>query len=74
MIDYVVHENIKYDICGNAMGFETNGVTSHDTLLPNDTYCNGVVKVSAFYLGTEKTCQCNDCRKAILKNALESLG
>ena len=74
MKDYVIHEYIKCDICGNAMGFETNGVTSHDTSFPNGTYCNCVVKVSAFYLGTEKTCLCNDCRKAILRNSLESLG
>lgn len=51
MRDYVVHEYIKCDICGNDMGFETNGVTSHDTSVPNGTLAKCLKKTALKQIG-----------------------
>lgn len=73
MREYVVHERIKCDICENDMYTDTNGATMQDVTLPNGTYLQSLVEVSAFYLGSKKTCLCKDCRKAILESALRCL-
>ena len=73
MREYVVHERIKCDICENEIYMDTNGSTMQDVTLPNGTYLQSIVEVSAFYLGSKKTCLCNDCRRAILESALRRL-
>lgn len=73
MREYVVHERIKCDICENEMYMNTNGSTMQDVTLPNGTYVQTLVDVSAFYLGAKKTCLCKECRKAILESALRRL-
>lgn len=73
MREYVVHERIKCDICENEVYMDTNGSTMQDVTLPNGAYLQSIVEVSAFYLGSKKTCLCNDCRKAILESALRRL-
>lgn len=71
MREYAIHEYIKCDLCGQGMGAENNGVTTHYTTLPDGTYVEGVVKVTAIMLNRERTCICDTCRKAILENALK---
>lgn len=73
MREYVVHERIKCDICENEIYTDTNGSTMQDVTLPNGTYLQSIVEVSAFYLGSKKTCLCKECRKAILESALRRL-
>ena len=73
MKEYIVSERIKCDICENDMYTDTNGATMQDVTLPNGTYLQSIVEVSAFYLGSKKTCLCKECRKAILESALRRL-
>ena len=73
MKEYIVSERIKCDICENEMYMDTNGSTMQDVTLPNGTYLQSIVEVSAFYLGAKKTCLCKECRKAILESALRRL-
>ena len=70
MKEFKTYELIKCDICGQAMGQETNGVVLKDMTLSNGSYIKAFVRISAFVLDREVTCICDNCRKEMLERVL----
>ena len=73
MKSFVTLEQISCDMCGQAMGYESSKIFLECMYL-GEKYAQAIIDISAIYCGREYKCLCNDCRKAILKNALECLG